>query len=72
MSSQLEVVFSSIPTEYHLLWKSVVVKEQGLLSQIEIDDRFDGKGVHPYSDRVSLEPWTFRVDLMVSFKGRFN
>ena len=67
MSSQLEVVFSSIPTEYHLLWKSVVVKEQGLLSQIEIDDRFDGKGVHPYSGGAGLEPRTFRIGLVDSF-----
>ena len=32
----------------------MVVKEQGLLSQIEMDDRFDGKGVHPYSGGVVL------------------
>ena len=67
MSSQLEVVFSSIPTEKHLLWKSVVDKEQGLLSQIEIDGRFDGKWVHLYSEGVDLEHWTFRIGFVGSF-----
>ena len=45
----------------------MVVKEQGLLSQIEMDDRFDGKGAHPYSGGVGLEPWTFRVGSVDSF-----
>ena len=49
----------------------MVVQEQGLLSQIEIDDRFDGEGVHPYSGGVGLEPRTFRVKSVDSFQGSF-
>ena len=45
----------------------MVVKEQGLLSQIEMDDRFDGKVVHPFSGGVGLEPRTFRISLVDSF-----
>ena len=45
----------------------MVVKEQGLLSQIEMDDRFDGKGVHLYSGGAVHEPWTFRIGLVDSF-----
>ena len=43
----------------------------GLLSQIEIDDRFDGKGVHPYSGGAGLEPRTFRIGLVDSFGSSF-
>jgi hypothetical protein len=50
----------------------VVVKEQGLLNQFEIDDRFDGKGVPPYSEEVGLEYWTFRIGLVDSFGGSFD
>ena len=44
----------------------------GLLIQIEIDDRFDGKGVHPYSDGVVPEPWTFRVGSVNSLGWSFG
>ena len=50
----------------------MVVQEQGLLSQIEIDDRFDGKGVHTYSGGAGLEPRTFRVGSIDSFRGIFD
>ena len=43
------------------------VKEQGILSQVEMDDRFDGKGVHLYSGGAVHEPWTFRIGLVDSF-----
>ena len=49
----------------------MIVQEQGLLSQIEMDDMFDGKGVHPYSGGAGLEPWTFRVSLVDSFGSSF-
>ena len=50
----------------------MVVKEQGLLSQIEMDDRFDGKGVHPYSGGAVHEPWTFRVGSVTSLGWSFG
>ena len=50
----------------------MVVKEQGLLNQMRMDDRFDDIGVHPYSGGAGLEPRTFRVSTVDSFYGSFD
>ena len=55
----------------HKLCASILFIGSGLLRQIELDDRFDGKGVHPYCRGVGFEPWTFRVGSIDSFGSSF-
>ena len=55
----------------HKLCASILFIGSGLLRQIELDDSFNGKGIHPYSDGVIHETWTFRIGLVDSFGGSF-
>ena len=64
ISFQLAVLFNSISMEKHLLWRSVVVQEQGLLSRIGMDDRLKGEGAHPdHGGRVlqTVNSWFQKV-----------
>ena len=71
MSLRLVVLFRSISMEKHLLWRSVVVQEQGLLSRLGMVDVFDRKGAPPDHGGAGLGPWTFRVGSVDSFGGEF-
>ena len=45
----------------------MVVKEQGLLSRLGMDDRLKRKGAPPDNAGAGLGPWTFRVGSVDSF-----
>ena len=49
----------------------MVVKEQGLLSRMRMDDRLKPKGAPPDHAGTGLELWTFRVGSVDSFGGEF-
>ena len=53
------------------MWISLVAQEQGLLSQVGMDDGLGSKGVPPDHAGAGLGPWTFRVGSVDSFGGEF-
>ena len=58
--------------EKYLLCRSVVIQEQGLLSQMERMMRFIVKGYPPLIRGDGLEPWTLRVGSVDSFGESFD